>query len=1009
MYVLGACISIAAPSAAGLASAASSPDRYQPLAGMHHTAWTAKDGLAGEPFALAQTQDGYLWVGTSNGLYRFDGVSFEHFDPDGSALPATSVESLLATREGGLWVGFTRGGATLLGPDGRATTYTTAEGLPVGVVRNFAQDLDGTIWVAATGGLARLEAGRWRSVRDDWGYPCRSAWRLLVERDGTLWVGAASPDRVLYLPRGARRFHDTGLTLMISGFAQIADGAVVASDDRELVLYEIRRTGAGSVRSRVIVAHGGLNAALDRDGGLWLTGYDVSRVRLSLATHTPVRDDAPIVERFTSAQGLTGRVAKFVLIDREGTTWAITENGLDRFRRRNVAWRPLTFESYPSLIADRRGDVFLVKKPDPLLVRPFDETAVAGAPTSTGGAVGGFADTDGSLWLLTGGAMQRWDDGRAEPVAPPDEVVTRGYQFSVMAGARDRAGRLWAAVNGLGLFHRDGERWTFLPVLPGRPDMTPSEVHVDDANRVWLAYREELAMVDGGRVQRYASDRGLTVGPILAIASRSQDVLIGGEGGLAWGRGDRFHTVRTTPALDLGAVGGIVATSHGVWLSTAIGIVHVPQAELDRLALAPATPVRYALFDLVSDLPQPLLSEYHSTVAVEGGDGVLYFLTTGGIATVDPRLVERNAVPPPVVIRAMTADDRAWRTAGVVRLPALTRTIRIDYAALSLTIPERVRFRYRLEGWETSWHDAATRRTAFYTDLDPGDYTFHVVASNPDGVWNETGATVRFTILPAWYQTWAFTALVVAATGAAAATMYRRRVRRVSAALSARFDERLAERTRLARELHDTLLQTVQGSKLLADDALDRADDPEHVRSALERLSAWLGRAVVEGRAALNSLRTSTTEANDLAEAFRRTTDSPTKPTGLDASVTLRGGPRDLHPIVSDEIFRIGEEAIRNAFAHACATRLEVTLDYTHDLTLRVVDNGVGVGSAIAGAGGQGRFGLAGMRERAANIGATLTIDHASPGTTVALVVAGRTAFRSDTPSRSPRRGTSFL
>ncbi|MDI3288017.1 triple tyrosine motif-containing protein [Polyangium sp. 15x6] len=364
----------------------------------------------------------------------------------------------------------------------------------------------------------------------------------------------------------------------------------------------------------------------------------------------------------------------------------------------------------------------------------------------------------------------------------------------------------------------------------------------------------------------------------------------------------------------------------------------------------------------------------------------------------DPRRIVRNTMPPPVVIRAVNADDRAYAPRGDVSLPPLTRTLRIDYTALSLTIPERVRFRYRLEGWETDWHDASTRRTAFYTDLSPGRYAFRVLACNNDGVWNETGATLAFIVAPAWYQTIWFQALVAMGLVLSVVALYRMRVRQVSAALSARFDERLAERTRLARELHDTLLQTVQGSKMVADDALEDTADAERLRRAIERLSAWLGRAVVEGRAALNSLRTSTVEGNDLAESFRTADDDPAKPPAMTVSVVVHGEPRELHPIVRDEIYRIGYEAMRNAYTHSGATRLEVELSYGHDFTLRITDDGTGIDPAVAGSGKRGRFGLPGMRERAANIGGALTIDSSSAGTRITLAVPGRSVFRRAAP-----------
>ena len=329
-----------------------------------------------------------------------------------------------------------------------------------------------------------------------------------------------------------------------------------------------------------------------------------------------------------------------------------------------------------------------------------------------------------------------------------------------------------------------------------------------------------------------------------------------------------------------------------------------------------------------------------------------------------------------------------------MQVPALTRSIRIDYTALSLTIPERVRFRYRLEGWETEWHDVGQRRSAFYTDLRPGTYSFRVLACNNDGVWNESGAVLAFTVLPAWYQTSWFRALVVTSLAGALVLLYRLRVRRVTAELAARFDERLAERTRLARELHDTLVQTVQGSRMVARHAVAHADDPAGTRRDLERLSGWLDQAVQEARAALNALRPSDLDANDLADAFRRMAEGIDGQDCPPISVSTRGAARALHPVVQDDVCAIAHEAIRNACAHARATRLNVEIEYGRDFVLLVTDNGVGMDQAVLDAGKPEHFGLAGMRERAANIHASLSMTSSAAGTSLRLVVPGRLAFR---------------
>jgi len=328
--------------------------------------------------------------------------------------------------------------------------------------------------------------------------------------------------------------------------------------------------------------------------------------------------------------------------------------------------------------------------------------------------------------------------------------------------------------------------------------------------------------------------------------------------------------------------------------------------------------------------------------------------------------------------------------AQVLQVPPSAHDLEIDYTAPTSITPEKVRFRYRLDGRDTEWQEAGTRRQAFYTDLRPGTYRFHVIASNGDGPWTDEGATVAFNVAPAWYQTRTFDVLATLCAGGILSALYRMRVRHIARTMRRQFDERLAERTRMARELHDTFVQTIQASKLVADDALEHPGDTAYVQGALERLSQWLDRAVQEGRAALHSLRASTTQVNDLADAFRRATTEELKPPSMAISFSVVGEAKDIHPIIRDEVYRIGYEAIRNALTHSAASHLDVELRYGKDLTVRVTDNGVGIDPMVARRGKDGHFGLQSMRERAGRIGARLDVMSSTAGTEVMLVVPGR-------------------
>lgn len=983
---------------------APAPAATPPLSQWHHTAWTARDGLSGRLQAIAQTTDGFLWIGTTAGLFRFDGAQFEQVGMDDGGAPRIAVSALKAVPDGGLWIGYHNGGATLRHADGRATHFRGDQGLPFGTVRTLARTDDGTVWLAAVGGLSRFAEGRWHRVRDDWKYPCRAANALFVDRAGVLWAGGESPNRLMMLPKGARAFELAVDGVAASSIDQAPDGALIVIDRAALRVKTIqpRARPDGGRDIREIADFSGTAVVLDPDGSAWVSGFGISRLTLPAGetwTTSSAAPSAPVVERLSQDAGLSGSIGRDVFIDREGNIWVATDAGLDRLRRRNLSFTQRRADSLPaSLVTGPGTDIWTLPTRGPIR-RVQDGLPIRGTPD---GAVWGLPTGGETILIGSENRLWTWRDEVFSPVAPPSEVSAASDRFHVLAATVDRGGRLWASVNGFGQFRRDGETWQFVPVIPDRPDLTALAAHTDDRGRVWLAYPDTLALIDGGYTRLFPAS-AIGVGTLRAIAGRAGRLWIGGETGLAVFRdnggdhNDRFVALRPrADATPIGSVAGLVATEkHGLWLNAANRIVHLPAPEIDRVLRDPTHPVSIDTFDLISDLPEPLQDHHVGRTVIEARDGALWFVTQHHAARLDPGRLRRNTLPPPIVIRALTADDRTHpaNERTHVQVPALTRSIRIDYTALSLTIPERVRFRYRLDGWDEEWHDVGQRRMAFYTDLRPGAYTFRVRASNNDGVWNETGASLAFTVAPAWYQTTWFHALTAVSIAGVLLLAYRLRVRRLTAELTVRFDERLAERTRVARELHDTLVQTIQGSRMVASYAVAHTNDAEGMRKALERLSTWLDQAVQEARAALNALRSSALEPNDLVEAFRRAAAGIDTQTPPALSVTTTGHERALHPIVQDDILAIGQEAIRNACLHARATRLTVEIEYGRDFVLSVTDNGIGIAPPLLDSGRPGHFGLAGMRERAANIHASLSMTSADGGTAVRLVVPGRVAF----------------
>jgi signal transduction histidine kinase len=439
----------------------------------------------------------------------------------------------------------------------------------------------------------------------------------------------------------------------------------------------------------------------------------------------------------------------------------------------------------------------------------------------------------------------------------------------------------------------------------------------------------------------------------------------------------------------------LVDGSGSLWLEGSCGYLRVPAADLASWSARPEAHVTVTTLGALDGADPGWNGDRIQPNAAKSPDGRLWFVGSSSLQMIDPGRSYKNPTPPPVHVEGLIADGKRYSPASPITLPPLTRDIQIDYTALSFVLPQRMGFRYILEGRDPGWQDPGLRRQAFYSDLRPGSYRFRVTASNNDAVWNETGAMLDFRVAAAWYQTIWFRSLCVVVGVLLLWAIYRLRVRQIAGTMRTRFNERLAERTRIARDLHDTFLQTIQGSKLVADDALSATTDLPRMRQAMEKLSAWLGRATEEGRAALNSLRTSTTEVNDLADAFRRALEECRTHSSMEVSLQVSGQIQEMHPIVRDEVYRIGYEAIRNACAHSKAMQLSVELSYAQDLNLRIHDNGAGIDPDIVHRGKPGHFGLQSMRERAARIMGKFSVESSrGSGTVITLTVPGGIIYR---------------
>jgi signal transduction histidine kinase len=953
-----------------------------------HTAWTEKDGVPTSVLALAQTTDGYLWLGTSMGLFRFDGVRFVRFEPlAGEALPSVRIETLLAARDGGLWIRSRAGYVSRL-LNGHLTSFSEREGLPPAFA--LVEDSDGTV-IAGTGkGLARFKNGVWTDATKEWEFPAKRATQVYFDTSGTLWVVAE--DRLLYLPAGGSRFVDPGEMFGGGGnFAQAPDGAIWLADTGRSAHTVVR---AGDRDPMTEVRVGARSVLFDRDGALWVgsVGDGLRRV----ADPGRIRGQAIAqfgseAEQFTAKDGLSGDYVICLLEDREGNIWTGTTGGLDRFRESKFTYVAVPRADFPrAIVSTRDGSLWTYGYSGIELVRilPQGDHKLMG-PVNADSIC---EEESGNLWMAGRPSIYRSQRGPFVAVPLPGADAPKWP----VGLACDPAGGIWVFDPNEGLFRFANGALTKIPVRFDR-SFGWGYLRIDRRDRVWLGQYDRVTLYDHGKVREFGTSDGVPPGPIvMCYEDHTGHVWAGGDGGLSKFEGGRFRLLSRTSGFPARSVFGAVEDDQGYWwIAGDVGVVRIPPGELDHAIADPRYRIRYETLDTLDGLPGKPRRSSPMPVVARTTDGRIWFATTKGIAYVDPRKIPRNSVAPPVRVETVRIDGKERAPTGGMALSHRTAELQIDYTALSLTIPERVLFRYKLEGKDTGWHDVGSRRQAYYNSLSPKTYTFRVMACNNDGVWNEAGAAWTFIVTPAFYQTYWFKALCVLAAALLLAGAYQLRIRQIAAALNARFDERLAERTRLAREFHDTLLQTIQGSKMVADDALKHNSDAARLQHAMERLSEWLGQAIEEGRAALSSLRSSTTERNDMAEALRRAGEECQFQRAIDFVLTVQGATREMHPIVRDEVYRIGYEAIRNACVHSEGIRLNVELSYVDDLVLRVCDNGRGIDPELA-ANGKGRhFGVTGMYERASRLRGRLTIS-GSPGsgTEVKLVVPDSIAFR---------------
>jgi signal transduction histidine kinase/ligand-binding sensor domain-containing protein len=959
-----------------------------------HNMWRIQDGyLPAPPETIAQTTDGYLWIGTAAGLVRFDGVRFAPWaSPKGEKLPSDQIHSLLGTSEGSLWIGTAKGVARW--KDGVLTRYknlTTA-------IWDIVEDRDGDVWIVrwdtddGRGPLCRIRDSDQCFGRKD-GIPLRNATGLALDSSGNFWISGNEGlckwkpgTQSLFLQNLADRGYLIGVRgLSVRGEDDVWIGLQQPNGNLQLQEFEHGRWTAHALPNDQVPPPSTNVLFRDRGGALWI-GTARDGVFRTLDNRT---------DHFSTVDSLSSDSVLRFFQDREGTLWVATTKGIDSFRDLPIVSYS-TKEGMPSdilstILASHDGGVWIGGAGALGFLKQGELSAFRTNHGLPGRDVTTMSeDHGGRLWIGVDSRIAVLDHEHFLPIHKPD-----GSSLGIVLGiAEDAAGGEWAMTSGK-LFRIENLKVQKEISLPQKCFTIAS----DSKEGVWLG-------CVNGDLAHYYGDRSDTFSRV--SPSFIRQVLPDPSGGLwavtdhalMWWNNNTSATMTTRNGLPCDESYAVVKDETGaLWIYARCGLLSIAASELTRWQQNPSVQLKVEVLD-VYDGAQPGITPLQPQ-ATRSLDGRLWFVNDNLVQTIDPHNWPRNALPPNVIVERLAAKDVNYAIQPALKLPALIRNLEIDYTALSFVVPQKVRFRYKLEGKDTSWQEAGGRRQAFYTDLAPGSYRFRVIACNNDGVWNQDGATIDFAVAAAWYQTGWFYASCAAAFLLLLWAVYRLRIFQLRRQFAIRLEARVNERTHIARELHDTLLQSLHGLLM----SFQRADNllPDRPMEAKQRLGSAIdqaAQAITESRDAVQQLRSSTRVTNDLARAIqtlgeelaaKQTTENPPV-----FDVAVEGASRDLNPILRDDVYRIAGEAMRNALEHAQARRIEVELHYDkHGLRLRVRDDGKGIDPEILrNQGRSGHFGVQGMRERAKLVGGRLEIwSELDSGTEVELSIPASIAY----------------
>lgn len=955
--------------------------------------WGFEQGFPrGAVYAITQTADGFLWIGTDAGLVRFDGLHFTLVTDPSGAVNVERVLGLSPDREGNLWIRLP--GPTLVryraGAFERAPLESQYEHTTATTISNEGALLTS----AAYYGVLRYGKGRFEFVA-----PADPSVRspiisMAQTPDGDIWMGTRDS--------GIFRIQKKKTFAVVTGLPDPKVNALLPGRGRDLWIGTdgglVRWNGAELTSDGIPPGLANLQVlaiARDRDENLWVGTNSTGLLRIK----------GTEVSALSQQAGARPEAVTAVFEDREGNVWTGTANSIERLRDSAFT----TYSDAEGLPTGGNIPIFVDSE-----MRLWFPPASGGLHWSKDGKHGSIA-LDGLhrdiVYSIAGSGAELWvgrQRGGLTRLRTIDGITqattytqANGLaQNSVYSVHQGRDGAVWAGTLSGGVSRLQAGRFSTFTTRNGLASNTVASISEASNGTMWFATPNGLSEFAREEWRTYTTNHGLPSKNINCLLEDSSGALwVGTASGLAFRAGSKFVVPRgATPPLREQILGIAEDRLGFLWITTASHVLRVRRDKLARGTVTEADIREYGIADGLHGIEGV---KRHRSV-VSDPIGRIWLSMNRGISVVDPPRLASTSAPVFAHVQSIAADGTRIPLDGDLKIPPGRQRVMIGYTGLGLSVPERVRFRYWLDSFDKGWSEPVATREAIYTNLSPGQYRFRVVASNPEGQWNGSEASLAFEVEAAFWQTWAFRLSTLLACVLACVAIYRFRLHALTGKLNDRFEERLSERTRIARELHDTLLQGLLSASMQLHVADDRLAAGSPAKPLVGRVLELMRQVVDEGRTAVRGLRSPDAGSQDLEEAFSRMKEEFAPEDKVDYRVIVDGQRQTLHPVLRDEVYRIGREAVVNAFRHARANNIEVQLEYSkRQLRFLVRDDGCGIDRDVLKRGRENHWGLSGMRERAERIGVRLKLmSSPTAGTEVEICVPGHIAFESWAPER---------